>query len=1203
MRLHILTFSILALQSSMASASEPTIGRLAFWLPPEQHAAFEISYQTEIVPHLERHELRPSSRTARATADSVFSRLFEFDNPTEINSRAKALDNDPAWTATLSRLGIAERTSGAQVTSRYRLRLYETQDTPHVPTGNDRGRGLWRTYEVADGLTPGDIVKIHQDREGYLWFGARDGGVSRFDGEVWTHLSTQCEPPMIQDREGAFWFCTGGNGVRRYETANGAWQSYTTSNGLGHNRVVTLLQDRKGNIWFGALGGGVTRYDGLTWRTFTTNDGLAHDRVTRVIEDRQGRLWIGTDGGGVSVYDPALNLTGSNESGSSAWETYDTGNGLPHNQVGTLYQDRSGNIWVGTLDGAARMDPTDDGWRVFTTDEGLPDGRILRFYEDGQGRIWLAMGGSYGVGGKGLSVIDRNTITTFTTEDGLASNNVLSFAEDNEGHLWIGTYGGISRFDGKRWSTLTTEEGLKGNVVSTVFHDREGHLWFGTQGDGVSQYSGEIRTFTTEDGLVSANVHSVFQDRQDRVWVGTQVGVSRSVPGGWTSYTTQNGLAGNRVHTILQTRNEDLWFTTYRGGVTRYDGKTWSSFREEDGLASDVVWSALEDKDGALWLGTSRGTTRYDPSVTLGEAWTTFTTRDGLGERRIWTIYQDRDDALWFATLGGGLSRFDGESWMTLTKEDGLVNDWVWSVVQDGDGNFWCGTRGGVSRYDGESFVSYTGDTGLGTDDVRDIELDADGNPLFATAGGGIVQFDPGSSTSGTSGKEVGEVVFQSLTRRDGLGNHHVRAIHRTGDGTLWIGTSGGLTRLRRPPAYPPPISIDAVTADRRHIRPTEVTFPSSVNFASFDFHAISFKTQPGAMVYAYRLTGFDDNWKQTRERSVTYQDLPTGTYTFEVTATDRDLVRSNSPATVILTVHLPYERLAWMSGLGIAIILIAWQTIRILQRDRRLQIANAEIQLQTERKSAFLASMSHELRTPMNAIKGFTNMVLRRAGDVLPDRQKENLRKVDQASDHLLAMINDLLDLSKIEAGRMDVNVETFRVDDLIKSACDTVSPLVRDGVELTHEIAVDVGEVHTDKARLQQMVINLLSNAIKFTDAGSVTVTAQRGPGSGNLVPEDPTTASPVSPIHDSRLTTYDLVISVSDTGKGIPPEALPTLFDEYRQVEGQSDSDVQKGTGLGLSITKKFAELLGGSIAVESEVGEGTSFTITMPSTYSA
>ena len=234
------------------------------------------------------------------------------------------------------------------------------------------------------------------------------------------------------------------------------------------------------------------------------------------------------------------------------------------------------------------------------------------------------------------------------------------------------------------------------------------------------------------------------------------------------------------------------------------------------------------------------------------------------------------------------------------------------------------------------------------------------------------------------------------------------------------------------------------------------------------------------------------------------------------------------------------------------------------------------EIQDQTERKSAFLASMSHELRTPMNAIKGFTNLLLGRRSENLNDQQRENLGKVSQASDHLLGMINDLLDLSKIEAGRMDVEATTFDVRELVTAACDTVSPLIQEGVELRQDVADDIGEANTDKARLQQMVINLLSNAIKFTDSGSVTVSATQSDG--------------------------QLVIAVSDTGKGIPADELPTIFDEYRQAEG-SESSVQKGTGLGLSIAKKFAELLGGTIGVESEVGSGSTFTVRVPVTYQA
>ena len=230
------------------------------------------------------------------------------------------------------------------------------------------------------------------------------------------------------------------------------------------------------------------------------------------------------------------------------------------------------------------------------------------------------------------------------------------------------------------------------------------------------------------------------------------------------------------------------------------------------------------------------------------------------------------------------------------------------------------------------------------------------------------------------------------------------------------------------------------------------------------------------------------------------------------------------------------------------------------------------EIQEQTKKKSAFLASMSHELRTPMNAIKGFTNLVLRREKD-LSDRNRENLEKVTQASDHLLAMINDLLDLSRIEAGRMDVNVSPFDVGQLVNYCVSTVSPLVQEGVTLSAEVAEGIGEAHTDKARVRQMLINLTNNAIKFTESGRVIVKA--------------------------RQENEHLELSVSDTGKGIPEDELATIFDEYRQVKG-SDRE-HKGTGLGLSITKQFAELLGGSVGVQSEVGKGSTFIVRVPVVY--
>ena len=253
---------------------------------------------------------------------------------------------------------------------------------------------------------------------------------------------------------------------------------------------------------------------------------------------------------------------------------------------------------------------------------------------------------------------------------------------------------------------------------------------------------------------------------------------------------------------------------------------------------------------------------------------------------------------------------------------------------------------------------------------------------------------------------------------------------------------------------------------------------------------------------------------------------------------------------------------------------------LRTRAQERELEALNRELREASQRKSRFLANMSHELRTPMNAIHGFTGNVLRKTGDVLSARHRDNLSKVILSADHLLTLINSLLDLSRIEAGRMVVEPEQFGVADLIRECCAQVDPLVKRGVDLRCEILDDVEEANTDRGRLHQIAANLLSNAIKYTEQGDVVVRV-------------------------SRETEGDgpawLVIAVSDTGAGIPAGSQATIFEEFRQVEG---SDPQrKGTGLGLPITKGFAELLGGSIAVQSEEGAGSTFTVRIPEVYVA
>jgi signal transduction histidine kinase len=229
-----------------------------------------------------------------------------------------------------------------------------------------------------------------------------------------------------------------------------------------------------------------------------------------------------------------------------------------------------------------------------------------------------------------------------------------------------------------------------------------------------------------------------------------------------------------------------------------------------------------------------------------------------------------------------------------------------------------------------------------------------------------------------------------------------------------------------------------------------------------------------------------------------------------------------------------------------------------------------------TEAKSQFLASMSHELRTPMNAIIGFTRLVMRRSKDVLPAQQYGNLEKILASANHLLALLNDVLDLSKIEAGKMVLLIERFEVATLIGQVQAVVQPLIaRNGNTLVVECAPDAGAMTSDQTKLRQNLLNLMSNAAKFTKQGKIELAARRLVRDGDDWVE----------------------FRVTDTGIGMTPEQVSRLFEAFTQAEASTARDYG-GTGLGLAITRRYCRLLGGDVTVESAPGAGATFTIMLP-----
>ncbi len=225
--------------------------------------------------------------------------------------------------------------------------------------------------------------------------------------------------------------------------------------------------------------------------------------------------------------------------------------------------------------------------------------------------------------------------------------------------------------------------------------------------------------------------------------------------------------------------------------------------------------------------------------------------------------------------------------------------------------------------------------------------------------------------------------------------------------------------------------------------------------------------------------------------------------------------------------------------------------------------------------KSTFLANMSHELRTPLNAIIGFTRIVRRKAEGSLPDRQIENLDKVLSSSEHLLGLINTVLDIAKIEAGRMDVIPSNFSIQALADQCAALTIPLLKPNVAFEKQVDGYIGRVYSDQDKIKQIMLNLLSNAAKFTHDGKVVLSVSQ---------------------HDER----HLNISVADNGIGISAEALSRIFDEFTQADA-STTRQYGGTGLGLTISRNLAQLLGGELTATSQPGKGSTFTLLIPMQY--
>jgi ligand-binding sensor domain-containing protein/CheY-like chemotaxis protein/nitrogen-specific signal transduction histidine kinase len=1015
-------------------------------------------------------------------------------------------------------------------------------------------KGVWRTYTYLDGLADNYVNVIEGDATGRIWFGTLTG-LSVFDGRAFT--------------------------------------TFTRKDGLVSNWVYTIYPDAEGTLWIGTEDG-LSRYDGKTFTNFTAQDGLAGTRVLVVYQDSQGRLWIGTDGG-LSRYDGNrfVICTGRSD--------------LPANDINAIAEDGDGNLWLGT--GAGLVHYSGQQFHTFTVEEGLVDNRVRALHRDRRGVLWI---GTF----QGLSRYDGQTFLNFTVADGLAHDRINSIEEDIDGRLWLATGHGMSLYDGQGFVTFAPWDGLAYWPVGAVHQDTHGTLWFGTLRGGVSRYDGRsLVSFTTRDGLADNAVRAIAEEPKGTLWLGTGGGPTRYEGRKFTSLAGR-GLPDDSITSIYRTSDGVLWFGTRNSGLHRYDGKSVTTINSAHGFVDERVSTICRGHDGQLWIGHfTWGISRLDPNTLAVES---LTFPKELGDVHTRSIYPADDGTVWIGTNRHGLLRYDGQQFVHLSTEDGLPDVQVEAIHPGLDGMLWLATREGISRYDGKRFSNLTIENGLADDCVIAIFQDRQGKFWLGTQSAGVMVYD------GTT--------FSTLDTRDGLASNTVYTIYQDQEGALWFGTEQGLSRYH-PQITSPRVQIVSLQADRQYTDLTKIPSLTSGRRLSVEYHALDFSTLPEKQQYRVRIRRATNSRTQTNKTADPAGDSLTGVLTkatvfdwtpkergafvFEVQAVDRDLNYSE-PARVTLRVVPPLylnARIVVPSAAGLLGLLgtLTLLSVRLTaQRRKALQLQVQLLENERQRnvlleeardaaekanqaKSVFLANMSHDIRTPLNAILGYAQVLLRKAD--LPKETRRAVSTIAESGNHLLSLINDILDISRIEAGRLELTPTNLDVVHFIegfssvaRSRCDQKGLTWR--VEWDKSLKEARSDesvsrpvrriIHADEGRLRQVLINLVSNAMKFTDSGEVVLRISE------LAPDAP--SPPGGPSHLSCL-----LFEVLDTGIGIPSGAHEYIFEVFAQNE---DGRARGGTGLGLAIAKQCVELMGGSIGVESAPGKGSRFFFTVP-----
>lgn len=1010
---------------------------------------------------------------------------------------------------------------------------------------------------VSDGLSQVCIFSIYQDEIGAVWLGTSEG-LNRYNGKdvkifrpaEGEHSLTNNEIQNLCGNKKGQMYIRSGNDLIKLDIYK---EQFTT---LRQNDVYSIFSE-KDTLWAVCRDGIYFYTEEEQKLTLFTQLSQGKEQALAVYVNKE-TVWAISDTHLVAISRHAPDT-------QEVWATFKQGK--------CVSADSQGNIWVGTWEGLYRIGLDKSQTHYTQAGDGgeISHNQVRCVLEDGYGCIWV---GTF----RGLDCYDPATdqwshyARYGNSPNTLSHTSILALHKDMQGNIWVGTYyGGANVFNpDKTDNHFFQAEPMQADCLSfpvagKMTEDNKGNIWICTEGGGLNRYQPQTGTFTrymhrsNDPGSVgSNNLKSIFyQKENNRLYIGTHFG----------------GLyvfdpATNRGHTLRH----------IKGDSTSLPHDIVNDIQEYKG------GYAVLTQGGAAWLDP--GTEKFSPLTHDVQA------RRLLSRRFAYeTFLIDSRQRIWLAEAGGGvicihLPSAAIERYVSDTNHPSTIGKFkIVHIFESSQGEIYFSTIGsGMFKYQEKdrTFKSYsTAGEVLPSNYCYYISESEKDHHLYLLHSKGVSVFNPQT--------EQVEATYHLFQQSYSQGS----ALFPDKAGTIYVSGTNGLALLREQLLRTPPaqsyLNFDKLYVLNEEIQPnssgilrdilaktSDIYLKHNQNNITIEFAPFTYRSDRNGL-YEYHLHGYDKTWTQTSGTAITYTNLPPGNYTLKVRPLETE---QNPHKEISLHIHVsaPFYATGWAYLLYLlCVIAILTAIIRFKTRQAALTSSLEFERKEKERieeinqlKLRFFTNISHEFRTPLTLILGQIEALMQ--SDKLGTSVYNRILRIYKNAWHLRNLISELLDFRKQEQGYLKLKVEERDLTGFCRQVYTSFYEYAqRKGINYHFDYVEETIPVWFDAVQLQKVVFNLLSNAFKYTpEGGSVTL--------------------------EVRHNSTQAVISVTDTGAGIPEEEIQKIFERFYQADNSS-SFFRLGTGIGLALAKGIMEMHHGKIDVTSTVGKGTRFSLTL------